>query len=231
METGIKPEKNNNRKVEKKTEKKTAKKKGNIKIIEDKEEKQDKENKEENIKDVANKEEKNENIKNSTKAENKEEKAEENIEDKNGPGGMIEAWDLLKTPKMFPITPVVQNVFSRKFYKFPLKLFNENIKLLDKNMQEIPHDIRTVTIDPFEIRIITYFNENNQGVLKDASNNVITTVCPKYEHYINWSVKANHMFITCDSNQDPAFLQCVEINVVLKMFRNGKVLREKIMLT
>jgi hypothetical protein len=140
---------------------------------------------------------------------------------------ILEVLDISKTPKNFSGLQAAFNIFGRKYFKSPMRLINDDIRLLDKNMKEIPFDIRTISIKPFDIEIKTFFNENNRKILTDLKQNeTVALVSPKYEHFINFSKDPASTYITCLSDQEPVYLNCVEINVVHKLVKNGKIIKE-----
>lgn len=161
------------------------------------------------------------------KASKKQEKQENKDTPAKSIGGDVtETLDIMDTPKTYAGFQSAWNIFGRKYYKIPLRLINDDIKLLDKNLKKISFDVRTITIEPYDIEIKTYFNENNRGVLKNSINGLIAKVCPKYEHFVNFSTNPEHTYITCASDQDPAYLKCNEINVLHRVFKGGKVVSE-----
>lgn len=140
---------------------------------------------------------------------------------------IIELLDYSKTPKTYTDLVSVGTIFNRTYYKVPLKLINDEIKLLDENQKEIPYDFRTILVKPFDIKIKTFYNENNRDILTDKVNKTIAMVAPKYEHYINFS--KDNVLITCLPEQKPVKLTCVEINAVHKLIKSGKLLKETLM--
>lgn len=151
------------------------------------------------------------------------------MEIKSEPDEISEVIDVMKTPRSYSGFELAFNIFGRKYYKVPLRLINDEIRVLDKNMKEIQYDIRTISVEPYDINIKTYYNENNRGDLLEKSSQMIALVCVKYEHYCNFSAKPKNTFISCLAEQDPVHINCVEINVVKKLIRNGKIIRETAM--
>ena len=127
--------------------------------------------------------------------------------------------------KTYSIISQSMVLFNKKFFKIPLTNICDDIKLLDKNMEPINFEIRTLVIDPYEVVIKTYFNENNLSILTGKLNEMLKVIYPKYEHYINWSTQ-NNIYITCLDTQEPAFLKCKEINITKKLMKNNKLEKE-----
>lgn len=138
----------------------------------------------------------------------------------------LEILDIVKKPKSYDKLQLVFNIFGRKYYLLPLKLINEEIVLLDKNMKKIPYDIRTISVEPFDITIRTFFNENNREILKNEFNDKINLVCPKYKHYINFST--SQIYISCLQDERPIYLNVVEVNIIRKIIKNDKIIEESI---
>ena len=141
---------------------------------------------------------------------------------------VIKYVDILKTPKNYKLSKESYMIFGRKYFECPLKLINDNIKLLDKNLREINFDMRVVDVKPFDMEIKTLYNENNRNVLTDDMNKAMAEVSPRYEHYINYSVQKK-IYITCESTEEPMHISSTEINVLVIEKQNNIVLSEKIL--
>lgn len=143
---------------------------------------------------------------------------------------LLELLEITGTPKQYKLAePAYPNLLKRNYFKCPLKLINDNIKLFNKSMKEINFDVRTLKIEPFHVEINTYFNENNKNFLKTQFNDTVSLISPKYEHYINYS-KADNIFITCDVNEIPVFLNSIEINMIHKLVKqDGVVVKQTIL--
>lgn len=138
----------------------------------------------------------------------------------------LEVLDIVKKPRNYEKLQLVFNIFGRKYYLLPLKLINDDIVLLDKDMKKINYDIRTIHVEPFDITIRTFFNENNRGLLGNEFNDKINLICPKYQHYINYS--SSQVYISCLQDEHPIYLNCVEVNIVKKMIKNNRIIEESI---
>ena len=136
--------------------------------------------------------------------------------------------DIVKIPRNYKLLKESYLIFGRKYYECPFKLVNDNIKLFDKDLVEIPFDIRVLIVKPFSIKIDTLYNENNQGILVGEINKTLLEICPKYEHYINYSDKPKNTFITCESSKEPMFMTSTEINIVIIEKKKNMTVSEKL---
>src|ERR1700678_2557576 len=124
-----------------------------------------------------------------------------------------------KTAKLYTNLKLIYTIFGRKYYAVPLQLINDNIILNDIQDNKINYDIRTVKIEPFNIEIKTFFNENNLNILTSSINKYLSVYSPKYEHYIDYS-KCDNIYITCTETSNPHSINCDEINLNKKLVQN-----------
>lgn len=130
------------------------------------------------------------------------------------------SYEVVLLPKTFKIEKPSFSIFGRNFYKLPLNNICDEIKVYDNTLSLISYEIRTVDINPYDIHIKTYFNENNHNILKGEINKVMSEIYPKYEHYINWS-SSDKLFITCLNTVEVSNISCKEINVNKKIVKDN----------
>ena len=149
----------------------------------------------------------------------------ESFENKNLPAineTISEGYDLEKTEKKYKLTAPVFEIFGRKYYKAPFKSINENI-IVSGGKQEISFDIRVVHIEARKIIIDTYFNENNLNILTNRFNALMAHVCPKYEHFINYS---SNQEIYISSELEAVEVSCQQIDIKHLYAIKNKVIKE-----
>jgi hypothetical protein len=129
----------------------------------------------------------------------------------------MEVFNLVKTDKTYENLQLVYNIFGRKYYKFPLKFINENIRVFNEKQEQIQFNIETFEVNTFEINIKTFFNENNLGILTNEDNLKLSKFCSKYEHFINFSTKKSNIYFTVGDSDNPIKIVTTEINVNRKL--------------